>query len=245
MRAREGGRRARARAARLWADGQRVSRNAGSSCHSPRSCATARYLVWHDDRTTSGFGWNAYLLFYAFLLAFIEDRVLIEAGAVDPRWRQHWCSDPPYSLKCFFRGWSRCEAAPPAALSDLASLPAWSGGIRRGMRTDDSGGDAGGLGETDDGRENRNLPESSRTNARRALWKIGPTTRRSWHSERNRRGRGSIAPCSARLAIQIRAAAGAESLEPPRGPIGGPLLNIVVLSNPQGVSSQSRLHRIS
>lgn len=100
----------------------------------PEDCAQARYLVWHDDRTTSGFGWTSYLLFRAFLQAYIENRVLVEAAAVDPsqdrRWRQHWCSDPPFSLKCYFRSWSSCER--PSALTHasggLAALPEWQPG---------------------------------------------------------------------------------------------------------------------
>ena len=32
----------------------------------PSSCENARYMVYHDDRTTSGFGWNAFILFGAF-----------------------------------------------------------------------------------------------------------------------------------------------------------------------------------
>jgi len=96
----------------------------------PADCERARYLVWHDDRPTSGFGWNSYLLFKAFLQAFLEGRVLVEAAAVDssPRWRQHWCSDPPYSLKCYFRSWSRCERQAAAAIADLAALPDWKSG---------------------------------------------------------------------------------------------------------------------
>ncbi|CAE8676908.1 unnamed protein product, partial [Polarella glacialis] len=38
----------------------------------PRSCSEARYLVYHDDRTTSGFGWNSYLMWNALLQAFLE-----------------------------------------------------------------------------------------------------------------------------------------------------------------------------
>ncbi|CAK8995120.1 unnamed protein product [Durusdinium trenchii] len=79
----------------------------------PERCEDARYLIYHDDRSTSGFGWNAFLLFSAFLQAFLEERVLVEAAAVTDRdhrrWRQRWCSDPPYSMKCFFRSWSKCE----------------------------------------------------------------------------------------------------------------------------------------
>ncbi|CAJ1436492.1 unnamed protein product [Effrenium voratum] len=95
----------------------------------PANCEDARYLVFHDDRTTSGFGWNAFILFSAFLQAFLEERVLVEAAAVSDRdhqrWRQRWCSDPPYSLKCFFRSWSKCERpdlvskAVPMGLSSL------------------------------------------------------------------------------------------------------------------------------
>ncbi|CAK8992711.1 Ankyrin repeat and SAM domain-containing protein 1A, partial [Durusdinium trenchii] len=35
----------------------------------PERCEDARYLIYHDDRSTSGFGWNAFLLFSAFLQA--------------------------------------------------------------------------------------------------------------------------------------------------------------------------------
>ncbi|CAJ1341501.1 unnamed protein product [Effrenium voratum] len=47
----------------------------------PANCEDARYLVFHDDRTTSGFGWNAFILFSAFL----QERVLVEAAAVSDR----------------------------------------------------------------------------------------------------------------------------------------------------------------
>ncbi|CAE8588832.1 unnamed protein product [Polarella glacialis] len=67
--------------------------------------------------------WNA------LLQAFLEERVMVEATSVtqEPwKWQQHWCSQPPFSLKFFFRSWSRCER-PEASqvIRDLSSLPDW------------------------------------------------------------------------------------------------------------------------
>mmetsp|Transcript_10738 Transcript_10738/g.23654 ORF Transcript_10738/g.23654 Transcript_10738/m.23654 type:complete len:452 (-) Transcript_10738:34-1389(-) len=98
----------------------------------PSNCEEARYLIYHDDRSTSGFGWNAFILFSAFLQAFLEERVLVEAAAVTDRdhhrWHQRWCSDPPFSMKCFFRSWSRCERSDIISKvidGGLERLPEW------------------------------------------------------------------------------------------------------------------------
>jgi len=98
----------------------------------PHNCEEARYLIYHDDRSTSGFGWNAFILFSAFLQAFLEERVLVEAAAVTDRdfgrWRQRWCSDPPFSMKCFFRSWSKCERSDVVSKvihGGLDKIPDW------------------------------------------------------------------------------------------------------------------------
>ena len=107
----------------------------------PSSCENARYMVYHDDRTTSGFGWNAFILFGAFLHAFLEERVLVEAAAVTDRdhtrWHQRWCSDPPHSLKCYFQSWSRCERSDLVAKAirqDLSTLPDWQNDVDAGKQ---------------------------------------------------------------------------------------------------------------
>ena len=102
----------------------------------PLRCDGSKFLLFEDDLSAQGFGYSLNFYKFALLMAMTEGRVLLEVP-VDPNWqpkgggntskvvwnetmrysrtgrhspsrRARWCSQPPFTLMCFFDRWSHC-----------------------------------------------------------------------------------------------------------------------------------------
>lgn len=93
-----------------WASAIRASQH-------PLHCK--RFLLLEDDMLGSGFGFDGRLMSLAMLIAVAEQRVMLHAPAANAtRPYQHfshvtsgrWCDRPPYTLDCFWKPLSHCQA---------------------------------------------------------------------------------------------------------------------------------------
>ena len=63
------------------------------------------------------------------------------AGYAEPKMRSKWCAVAPFSLKCFFRGWSRCEGGAPGGPREPGATRARDrGGVLAALGNHTTGG---------------------------------------------------------------------------------------------------------